>query len=147
MLDVFFIISQYFLDSKQNLKCIIRYNIVCCRKYIGQIYTDSLVHDEKALILLVKEFSDFLVVIYFSNKQWNLCKQKLTRRVLKMGYVTLFSVVCLCTNWILKITVQVCYFRLYSVSCRLLLRTARMYLDWNLVFMPYRQKSLEKYSR
>ena len=25
----------------------------CCRKYIGQIYTDSLVHDEKALKLLV----------------------------------------------------------------------------------------------
>ena len=38
---------------KQNLKCIIRYNIECCRKYIGQIYTDSLVHDEKALKLLV----------------------------------------------------------------------------------------------
>ena len=40
---------------KQNLKCIIRYNIECCRKYIGEIYTDSLVHDEKekALKLLV----------------------------------------------------------------------------------------------
>ena len=38
---------------KQNLKCIIRYNIECCRKYIGQSYTDSLVHDEKALKLLV----------------------------------------------------------------------------------------------
>ena len=24
----------------------------CCRKYIGLIYTDSLVHDEKALKLL-----------------------------------------------------------------------------------------------
>ena len=35
------------------VKCIIRYNIECCRKYIGQIYTDSLVHDEKALKLLV----------------------------------------------------------------------------------------------
>ena len=39
--------------GKQNLKCIIRYNIECCRKYIGQIYTDNLVHDEKALKLLV----------------------------------------------------------------------------------------------
>ena len=38
---------------KQNLKCIIRYNIEYCRKYIGQIYTDSLVYDEKALKLLV----------------------------------------------------------------------------------------------
>ena len=34
-------------------KCIIRYNIECCRKYIRQIYTDSLVHDEKTLNLLV----------------------------------------------------------------------------------------------
>ena len=34
-------------------KCIIRYNIECCRKYIGQIYTDSLVHDENALNILV----------------------------------------------------------------------------------------------
>ena len=32
---------------------LIRYNINCCRKYIGQIYTNSLVHDEKALKLLV----------------------------------------------------------------------------------------------
>ena len=40
-------------SGKQNLKCIIRYNIECCRKYIGQIYTDSLVHDEKVLKLLV----------------------------------------------------------------------------------------------
>ena len=53
LLDVFFIISQYFLDYQHNLKCIIRYNIVCFRKYIGQIYTDSLVHDKKALKLLV----------------------------------------------------------------------------------------------
>ena len=39
--------------GKQNLKCIIRYNIECCREYIGQIYTDSLVREEKALKLLV----------------------------------------------------------------------------------------------
>ena len=30
-----------------------------------------------------------------------------------MGYVTLFAIFCLCINWILKMTVQVCYFRLY----------------------------------
>ena len=53
LLDVLFVISQYLLDSKQNFECIIRYNIVCFRKYIGEIYTDSLVHDEKALKLLV----------------------------------------------------------------------------------------------
>ena len=40
-------------SSGAPVKCIIRYNIECCRKYIGQIYTDSLVHDEKALKLLV----------------------------------------------------------------------------------------------
>ena len=39
--------------GKQNLKCIIRYNIECCRKYIGQIYTDSLVDDGKVFKLLV----------------------------------------------------------------------------------------------
>ena len=49
-------------------------------------------------------------MICLINTQWNLCKQKLTRRVLKPGYVTLFAVVCLCINWILKMTVQVCYF-------------------------------------
>ena len=70
LLDVSFVISQYLLDSKQNLECIIRYNIVCFRKYIGQIYTDSLVHDEKALKLLVdtigqvKSSVTFMVMIY-----------------------------------------------------------------------------------
>ena len=38
------------LSREQNLKC---YNIECCKKYIGQIYTDGLVHDEKAFKLLV----------------------------------------------------------------------------------------------
>ena len=46
-------LPKYPPSGKQNLKCIIRYNIECCRKYIGQIYTDSLVHDEKVLKLLV----------------------------------------------------------------------------------------------
>ena len=143
LLDVFFV-SSYLLDSKQNLKCIIRYNIVCCRKYIGQIYTDSLVRDEKALKLLVDTIGQVNSSVTFGddlfNTLWNLCKQKLTRRVLRMDYVTLFAIVCLCINWILKMTVQVCYFRLYfigmeTVSCRLFLRTARMYVDWNLVLM------------
>ena len=143
LLDVFFV-SSYLLHSKQNLKCIIRYNIVCCRKYIGQIYTDSLVHDEKALKLLADTISQVNSSVTFGydlfNTLWNLCKQKLTRRVLRMGYVTLFAIVCLCINWILKMTGQVCYFRLYfigmeTVSCRLFLRTARMYVDWNLVLM------------
>ena len=38
-------LPKYPPPGKQNLKCIIRYNIECCRKYIGQICTDSLVHD------------------------------------------------------------------------------------------------------
>ena len=42
--------SPHPLSREQNLKC---YNIECCKKYIGQIYTDSLVHDEKAFKLLV----------------------------------------------------------------------------------------------
>ena len=89
------------LDSKQNLECIIRYNIVCFRKYIGQIYTDSLVHDEKALKLLVDTIGQVKSSVTgydLFNSLWNLCKQKLTRRVLKGGYVTVFAIVCLCIN-------------------------------------------------
>ena len=46
-------------------KCIIRYNIVCFRKYIGQIYTDSLVHDEKALKLLVDTIGQVTSTVTF----------------------------------------------------------------------------------
>ena len=46
-------LPKYPPPGKQKIKCIIRYNIECYRKYIGQIYTDSLVHDEKVLKLLV----------------------------------------------------------------------------------------------
>ena len=71
LLDVFFIISQYFLDYKQNLKCIIRYNIVYFRKYIGQIYTDSLVHDEKALKLLVDTIGQVKSLVTFGYDLFN----------------------------------------------------------------------------
>ena len=50
--------------------------------------------------------------------------------------IFLKSQICLSLNWIPKIMVQVCYLRLYydvySVSCHLLLRMARMEMDWNL---------------
>ena len=69
-IDVFFV-SSYLLHSKQNLECIIRYNIVCCRKYIGQIYTDSLVHDEKALKLLVDTISQVNSSVTFGYDLFN----------------------------------------------------------------------------
>ena len=57
--------TQAPLPGKQNLKCIIRYNIECLRKYIGKIYTDSLVHDEKALNLLVGTIGQLKISVTF----------------------------------------------------------------------------------
>ena len=68
------LLAFFFLPSHFSLKyyiimhciCIIVSFCVLCRKYIGQIWTDSLVHDERALKYLVDVIGQVPSLLYVS---------------------------------------------------------------------------------
>ena len=74
----FLLFSNPFLSSQSSLRavCIQQFIVdvikatlfffLCCRKYIGQIFTDSLVHDAKALKYLVDTIGQVNIAYNFT---------------------------------------------------------------------------------
>lgn len=65
-LFIFFAFHSYYSVTLFSLPSLPLELFVCCRKYIGQIFTDSLVHDAKALKYLVDTIGQVNIAYNFT---------------------------------------------------------------------------------